>query len=258
MHKWHCEAMTERFSPHLPISMDDVLIAAQLLQPHRAAGMELLGGDTHLTAQAELAAVGEAGGAVDIHRRTVHGCCEEGGMGLVPGQDGFAVAGGVLGNVADGFFHAVYDLDGQNVVEKFGVENPSARRGVPSMTAAARSSSRSSTGCRPRATRAGPKTPGQLGQKLRSNGGMHKADFLGVANTGAAGLGVFDDVQRLSLVGGVIDEDVADAGAGLDAGNFGILHTGPDEPGPAARDEQVHKTKRPSSVRWRRRGWCPR
>ena len=47
---WHCEAMTERFSPHLPISMDDVLIAAQLLQPHRAAGMELLGGDAHLTA----------------------------------------------------------------------------------------------------------------------------------------------------------------------------------------------------------------
>ena len=81
MHKWHCEAMTERFSPHLPISMDDVLIAAQLLQRHRAAGMELLSGDAHLTAQAELAAVGEAGGAVDIDRRTVHGCCEEGGMG---------------------------------------------------------------------------------------------------------------------------------------------------------------------------------
>ena len=55
--------------------MDDVLIAAQLLQPHRAAGVELLGGDAHLTAQAELAAVGEAGGAVDIDRRTVHGCC---------------------------------------------------------------------------------------------------------------------------------------------------------------------------------------
>ena len=27
---WHREAMTERFSPHLPISMNDVLIAAQL------------------------------------------------------------------------------------------------------------------------------------------------------------------------------------------------------------------------------------
>ena len=36
--------------------MDDVLIAAQLLQPHRAAGMKLLGGDAHFTAQAELAA----------------------------------------------------------------------------------------------------------------------------------------------------------------------------------------------------------
>ena len=221
--------------------MDDVLIAAQLLQPHRAAGVELLGGDAHLTAQAELAAVGEAGGAVDIHRRTVHGCCKEGGMGLVPGQDGLAVAGGVLGNVADGFFHAVHDLDGQNVVEKFGIEILRPGGGAVNDS------------CRPlvqpqfdrvqaprHAGRA--KTPGQLGQKLRRNGGMHKADFLGVADTGAAGLGVFDDVQRLGLVGGVIDEDVADAGAGLDAGNFGILHTGPDEPGPAARNEQVHKT----------------
>ena len=52
-------------------------------------------------------------------------------MGLVPGQDGLAVAGGVLGNVADGFFHAVHDLDGQNVVEKFGIEIPFGPAGVP-------------------------------------------------------------------------------------------------------------------------------
>ena len=43
-------------------------------------------------------------------------------MGLVPGQDGFAVAGGVRGDVADGLPHAVHDLDGQDVVQELGVK----------------------------------------------------------------------------------------------------------------------------------------
>ena len=75
--------------------MDDILIAAQLLQAHGAAGVEFLGGDAHLTAKAELSAVGEAGGAVDVDGGTVHCRREEGSVGVSPGQDGFAVAGGV-------------------------------------------------------------------------------------------------------------------------------------------------------------------
>ena len=89
-------------SADLAAAVDDVLVAAQLFQPHRAPGVELLGGNAHLAPQPELPAIGKAGGAVDVDRRTVHRRRKDGGMGLVPGQDGFAVAGGVRGDVADG------------------------------------------------------------------------------------------------------------------------------------------------------------
>jgi hypothetical protein len=48
----------------LPVSPDAVLVARQLAQAHGAAGVELVGGDADLGAEAELAAVGEAGGDV--------------------------------------------------------------------------------------------------------------------------------------------------------------------------------------------------
>ena len=69
---------------------------------------------------------------------------------------------------------------------------------------------------------------------------MHQADFLRVADAGAAGFGVLNDLQCLGLVGTVIHKDVADAGAGLDAGDLGVFHAGPDEPGPAPGNEQVY------------------
>ena len=96
--------------PGLAVAVDDVLIAAQLAEAHGSPGVELLGGDAHLTAKAELSAVGEAGGAVDVDGGTVHCRCEEGSMGVSPGQDGFAVAGGVSRDVGDGFLHAVHDF----------------------------------------------------------------------------------------------------------------------------------------------------
>ena len=85
-------------SADLAAAVDDVLVAAQLFQPHRAPGVELLGGNAHLASQSEFSAIREAGGAVDIDRRAVHRRRKEGGMGLVPGQDGLAVAGGVRGD----------------------------------------------------------------------------------------------------------------------------------------------------------------
>ena len=109
-------------SADLPISVDDVLVAAKLFQPHRAAGVQLLGGDAHLAAQPELSAIGKAGGTVHIHGGTVHSCREPVGVGLCPGQDGFAVAGGVSSDVGNGLVHAVHDLDGQNVIQKLGVK----------------------------------------------------------------------------------------------------------------------------------------
>ena len=76
--------------------MDDVLVAAQLGQPHGAPGVELLGGNAHLTAKAKLAAIRKAGRAVDIDRGAVHRGGKLSGMGIVLGQNGLAVAGGVI------------------------------------------------------------------------------------------------------------------------------------------------------------------
>ena len=56
-----------RFLPGLAAATDDVLISTQLVQPHRPTGVELLGGDTHFAAKAELPTVGEAGGDINVH-----------------------------------------------------------------------------------------------------------------------------------------------------------------------------------------------
>ena len=226
-------------SADLAAAVDDVLVATQLFQPHGATGMELLGGNAHLAPQPELPAIGKAGGAVDVDCRTVHRRRKEGGMGLVPGQDSFAVAGGVRGDVADGLLHAVHDLDSQDVVQELGVKIRRACRGAGDDGGCTRVQPqlhRVQPLCR--AVRAQP--PGQLGQELCRNVTVHQAHLLRVADAGAAGLGVFDDVQRLILLGRSIHEDVADAGTGLDAGDFCVFHTGADEPGPSARDEQIH------------------
>ena len=55
----------ERSDPDLTVALDDPLGRRQLGQGHRAAGVQLLGRDADLGAEAELAAVGEAGARVD-------------------------------------------------------------------------------------------------------------------------------------------------------------------------------------------------
>ena len=84
------------------------------------------------------------------------------------------------------------------------------------------------------------KAPGQTGQELPGNGRVHKAHLLGVADAGAAGFCVLDDVQSFVQIGGVVYVHMADAGAGLDAGDLGVLNAGTDQPGTAARDQQIH------------------
>ena len=81
---------------------------------------------------------------------------------------------------------------------------------------------------------------GQTGKKLPGNGRVHKAHLLGVADAGAAGFCVLDDVQCFGKVGSVVYIDMADAGAGLDTGHLGVLHAGTDEPCTAAGDQQIH------------------
>src|ERR1043165_8171329 len=58
-------ASTTPGSADVPITGDDVLGGGHLGQPHRAAGVQLLGGDADLGPEAELTAIGEARGRVD-------------------------------------------------------------------------------------------------------------------------------------------------------------------------------------------------
>ena len=90
--------------------------------------MELLGGDAHLAAQAELTPVGEPGGGVHIHRRAVHAGREQLRRRGVLRDDGVAVAGGVSGDVADGVGHVIHHRHRQDIVQKLRVEIPLPRR----------------------------------------------------------------------------------------------------------------------------------
>ncbi len=46
----------------------DPLVGGQCFQPHRTAGVEFLGTDSHLRAQSKLATVGEARGGIHVNR----------------------------------------------------------------------------------------------------------------------------------------------------------------------------------------------
>ena len=108
-------------SPDLSGAVDYIFGAGQLLQAHGAPGMHFLGGDADLRPQAELEAVGEAGGGVDVHRRGVHLVQEALGGKVVGGDDGLGVAGAVGGDEVHRLVKAGYHLDGQDVVAELGV-----------------------------------------------------------------------------------------------------------------------------------------
>src|SRR5438094_3415587 len=60
-------------SAGMAMARDDVLGRGHLRQAERPPGVQLLGGDTDLGAEAELAAVGEPGGGVHHDDRRVDG-----------------------------------------------------------------------------------------------------------------------------------------------------------------------------------------
>ena len=69
--------------PHLAIAIDEIFHAGHLLQPHRPAGMELLGADTDFRPKTKLEAIGEAGGSIDINASSVHPSLETTGMVII-------------------------------------------------------------------------------------------------------------------------------------------------------------------------------
>ena len=106
------------------MSSDHIFIAAQLGQTHRPPGVEPLGGDTHLTAQAELTAVSEPGRGVPIDGGAVHLGQEAGGGLVIFRDDGLGVPGGVGGDMGHGLLQAVHHPHRQDIIQKLRVEIP--------------------------------------------------------------------------------------------------------------------------------------
>ena len=84
--------------------------------------MELLGGDAHLAAESELAAVGEAGGGVDIDGGGIDAAGEFFRRRRIGGDDRLAVAGGMAVDMGDGFVNVGDDLDGEDIIEELGIK----------------------------------------------------------------------------------------------------------------------------------------
>src|SRR5262249_17563924 len=87
---------------NLSVAVDDPLGAGQLAEAGGASGVELVGADADLGAEAELAAVVEPGAGVDHHGRAVPLGHEPPRGGQVAGHDRVGVARAVPGDVPDG------------------------------------------------------------------------------------------------------------------------------------------------------------
>src|SRR5699024_8606045 len=71
--RWRSSPAPARCSgTHVTLSDHDPFAGGHLHQPHRSAGVQLLGGDPDLRSKTELPAVGEAGGGIGHHHRRVH------------------------------------------------------------------------------------------------------------------------------------------------------------------------------------------
>ena len=105
--------------PDLPLALDQVLVGGQGLESHGAAGVEFLGGDADLAAEAEDAAVGEARGGVDIDTSRVDIVHEVLGHLVVLCGDDFGVLARIGLDMVDSLLVGVDDLNGDVVVQVF-------------------------------------------------------------------------------------------------------------------------------------------
>ena len=175
----------------------------------RAARVQLLRRDPDLGAEAELAAVDEAGRGVDQHGRAVHPG-DEPARGLeVAGDDRLAVAGGPLPDVRDRLVDVVHDLGGD--VERDVLHGPvlvggldHGRIGGPEVGVAVDGDV------------AAQQRGGDARDELRGHIAVHEDRLDGVAHAGPRHLGVDDDRLGHVQVGAGIDVDVHISDAGLD------------------------------------------
>src|SRR5664280_2899763 len=107
--------------PDLPVAPELVLDAGELLQADRAPGVQLLGGDAHLGAEAELAAVGEARRRIDVDAGRVDLGREPPRGAEVLRHDGLRVARAVGGDVLQCLVQRVDDPDGELQRQELGL-----------------------------------------------------------------------------------------------------------------------------------------
>src|SRR5690606_27821389 len=104
------------------VAGDHVLVGRQFAQAARPAGVELVGADADLRAEAEFEAVVEPRAGVDHHRRRIDLPDEPLRRGQVPGDDRVRVARAVTVDVFDRGRQIRHDLYRQNPVEIFSLE----------------------------------------------------------------------------------------------------------------------------------------
>ena len=197
--------------------------------------MKLLGGNAHFTAKTEFAAIGKSGRGVYIHRGAVYALGKQPGGSIAARDNGLTVSGGVSGNVRYGFVNPTDHLYCQNIVQKFRIEVffPCRCAGDDFCCFGIQSKFHRMGGILRQAG-------AELWQKFPGNGLIHQKYLFGIAHTGAAGLGVFHNGQRHSLIGAFFNIHVANTCAGGNTGYSGSAQAGADQPCTTSGNQKVY------------------
>src|SRR6478735_12073969 len=117
---WKSTTTLNPSAPDLTRTADNVLVGRQLLEAHGAAGVELVGADADLGAEAELVAVVEARRGVPEHDGAVDAVEEFLRDGGVLRHDRVRVVRAMGLDVLDGGIDPVDDPHREDEVEEFG------------------------------------------------------------------------------------------------------------------------------------------
>jgi len=196
--------------------------------------VELGGGDADLGAEAELVAVGEAGGGVDQHGAGVDLADKPLGMGVFFGDDRLGVERAVTVDMVDRLIQSVDNLDCQDQVQILRLPVLFTRR--------QRTRGEAADGfVAPDLHLEGAERIGHAGDESVGDVAVHEQGFQRVADPGTLGLGVDDDLSGHGDVGRGIDKDVANAFVVLDDRDAGVFDDEADQAFTAAGDDQVDR-----------------
>ena len=146
---------------------------------------------------------------------------------------------GTMRNMLNGFSNVLNDLNREDVVEKFGVEVCIGSRSAVN--------NGSCLGIYAKLNRCFATLDAcinesflQARQKVFCKRARNQADLLGIANRGARGFGVFDDIQCHIEIGFSIHVNGTNACSRLDTRNLCILYASANKACTAARNEQIN------------------